>query len=81
MFGCSRAAALAAIEGFGHESCNYAAPGEWLATRCDCKYGGPTGRMGEQTGCPELRTLHKVVSEIPDEHWDALLAQAGMIRP
>lgn len=32
-------------------------PEKWPTSRCDCKYG-MSGR-GEETGCPEMRTLYR----------------------
>lgn len=80
-----RAMILAAIERLGVQHCGYAwGETPWLEHTCDCKYGGPgmasfnaaAGKVvpytGEKTGCPELRTLHHVVSLLTDAQWDEL---------
>jgi hypothetical protein len=58
----------------------------WMRTRCDCKYGASVllrqlegkgmGVGGEQTGCPELRTLYTIIKAMPDNVW-ALLGNSG----
>lgn len=52
---------------------------DWLATRCDCKYGTDvrlgqgrqTGEVGN--GCPELRTLHSILTVLSVDEWGILL--------
>ena len=38
---------------------------------CDCKYsrGEPLSKMGETTGCPELRTLIMLLDRMTDEQF------------
>lgn len=36
-------------------------PELWPTSRCDCKYGA-TG-IGEQNGCAEARTLHRMLTD------------------
>jgi hypothetical protein len=47
--------------------------------RCDCKYSyvgesqGLKGGLSESTGCPELRSVYKVLAVMEDEEWDSLV--------
>lgn len=69
-----------------------ATPEQWLGKRCDCKYGlrggmvrKPDGTLverlagGEQTGCPELRSLYVALQQLSDTQWEELIVQAGSI--
>lgn len=55
----------------------------WLETRCDCKYGYSVereksrGGVGEQTGCPELRSIYAVLEKMSEAEWNALTNEAG----
>ena len=56
----------------GENVCCYGG-GTWPETRfCDCKYGGPTGQgYSETTGCPELRTIHWILTHMSDDEFNA----------
>lgn len=57
-------AMLDALDKIGDHLCCYAG-GTWPNDRfCDCKFGGPGDRGGELTGCPELRTIRKVIANL-----------------
>lgn len=77
----SREGALAAITRMGSVCCSYSWGGVW-AERCDCKYGvvivqkWPTPTE-KGNGCPELRSLHTVISEMTDDEWALLVQRAG----
>lgn len=66
--GCLRVVGL-----LGVRQCSYTNPAggidDWLRTRCDCKYGAHSlaGEGGtEQNGCPELRTLYRMLDRMSD---------------
>ena len=44
-------------------------PDAWPTSFCDCKFGG--SGVGEQTGCPEARTLHRMLTnpDVPAPWW------------
>lgn len=47
---------------------------------CDCKYGfsleyHKKGRLGEQTGCPELRCVAALLSNMTDEEYDSIMSR------
>lgn len=56
----------------------------YLGSTCDCKYGGPPPLathqkaimgmaphiIGEQTGCPELRSAIAFFTELSDQEWN-----------
>lgn len=81
MIFCDRQQALDALKIIGRLRCAYA--GDWPDNICDCKYGGPVLMphpvyganlphevLGEQTGCPELRTLYRVIEKLTDGQWE-----------
>lgn len=72
----TRQQALKTIYELGARQCLYSREDKW-ANFCDCKYGSAHigGGMGEQTGCPELRTLHLVVSYMSDDEWEETCAR------
>jgi hypothetical protein len=44
------------------------------ATFCDCKYGyNPKEKWGEQTGCPELRTVVELLNKMTEEEYTEIL--------
>ena len=44
---------------------------------CDCKYGyDGRGYQGEQTGCPELRLLHELLSVMSEDEYKELVSRA-----
>lgn len=71
MFLGSREESLRVLALAGRERCVYS--GNWSDNRCDCKYGGPNEdfrwRGGEQSGCPELRSLYRIVEMMTDDEW------------
>lgn len=71
----SRETVLKALDEFGKRACAY---GTWPDGLCDCKYGYGEGG-GEQTGCPELRTLRWLVLTLTDDEWALLERRAGGI--
>lgn len=73
MFTCGRKRALEAVEDLCIRVCCYSID---QAQRCDCKYGGPSGKGGEQTGCPELRTVRLALMALTDEEFEGLLVMA-----
>jgi hypothetical protein len=82
MFFRDRDETLAGLAKLGGSLCAYTwDPDTWLTTRCDCKYGGPLRDrpQGEQTGCPELRSIYTVIAALTDEQWKAALNRAGGI--
>jgi hypothetical protein len=71
----SRSDTLEFLKGLGNSLCCYAG-GDWLTRRCDCKYNrdfrkGYDG--GEQTGCPEIRDLYRLVSTMTDVEYEMLM--------
>lgn len=67
---------VTAIIKLGAENCQYMGPkdvSEWPFSRCDCKYGGPTPNS-ESTGCPELRSLLKLVASMNKRRWEETVA-------
>jgi hypothetical protein len=87
MFFRDRGETLAGLAQLGGSLCGYTwDPADWLGVRCDCKYGGPVlstpgrpPRLSERTGCPELRSVYKVVAALTDQEWKDLLTRAGGI--
>lgn len=72
---------LAGLERIGGELCSYMLPGnDWTKVRCDCKYGGPKPQ-GEQTGCPEVRQAHRLLSMLTDDEWRELAARTWTGKP
>jgi hypothetical protein len=75
----SRSLVLSAIYQMGATCCAYSRGNVWAA-RCDCKYGlaraWPTAHE-KGNGCPELRSIYGLVSEISDEEWGQLLVRTG----
>lgn len=61
--------AIDAIKKLGEKQCCYVSKDEWPHW-CDCKYGGPDGKGGEKTGCPELMDILRVVENMSDNEWD-----------
>lgn len=76
MFLTDRESALAAIKALGARACDYCCDPElWPdGQMCDCKYGvrADSSLMGEQTGCPELRSIYVLVREMTDAEWAIL---------
>ncbi len=77
---------LEALKVIGRLRCAYA--GNWPDSICDCKYGGPKLQphpeygmnlphevLGEQTGCPELRTIYALLIEMGEEAFDKILSE------
>ncbi len=73
-FAGTREQALVAIYKLGAKHCLYSAGDKW-ADFCDCKFGGGHihSGMGEQVGCPELRTLHMIVNFMTDDEWEGFI--------
>lgn len=68
---------MRAVERLGIRACSYSI--DTWAVPCDCKTGiesdkSPHERYycGEQTGCPELRTLHLLLSDMTDAEYDEI---------
>lgn len=76
MFVHDRQLYLDALKVMGRACCVYA--GDWPENCCDCKYGVESGKWpgGHElgNGCPELRTLHTLVTALSDDEFDTLLA-------
>jgi hypothetical protein len=71
MFCASREQVLETIAKLGEQQCCYGGK-PWAERTCDCKLGGPADSLtSEQTGCPELRTLHDLVTRLTPEQWAA----------
>ncbi len=77
-FSVSRKKLLWSIEHMQTQRCTYLPDSP---RGCDCKYGiSPTSTpSGEQAGCPELRTVAKILRSLTDEQYDRLLLLAGGI--
>ena len=87
MFMGSRYECLHTIAMAGSAYCCYL-PGHknpeiWPVSLCDCKYCGPTtfgdSNFSEKTGCPEMKTLYRIVEALNDEEWEELIKQSGGI--
>jgi hypothetical protein len=64
---------MRAVEMLGVRACSYSSGSEWAIT-CDCKYGAESDRYesepiyaGEQTGCPEMRSLYVLLRDMTDD--------------
>jgi hypothetical protein len=79
----SRTNLIATIEALGEAACCYTGR-DWVTRHCDCKYGRWTDHpplTSEQTGCPELRQIHRVLTHTDDDTWHTLLRRAGYPPP
>lgn len=80
MFATNHPALLQTLEALGDNACCYGG-GDWVTRRCDCKYGRWTEKhnplTSEQTGCPELRQIHRVLAHIPPDDWEQMMRRAG----
>lgn len=65
MFVESRENVLKVIKKLQEKHCGY------VGDRCDCKYGGSF--QDEQTGCPELRCIIKLLENLNDEEYEQYL--------
>jgi hypothetical protein len=72
---------LDALVKMGGSVCQYNSPDTWALGRCDCKYGaeGFGGLLGEQTGCPELRSVYTLVATMTDAEWADLIERSGSV--
>jgi hypothetical protein len=58
-----------------------------MGSTCDCKYGAtgvPSWHMGENqgsenTGCPEIRLVRLLISNLSDTEYKALVKKSGGI--
>jgi hypothetical protein len=78
----TREQAIEAVKRIGVKFCVYSSGPEWAAT-CDCKYGVESDRSaresyycGEQTGCPEMRSLQILLMDMTDEEYAAIKARS-----
>jgi hypothetical protein len=75
---------LEEIARVGSSLCGYTLPGgDWTKVRCDCKFGGPRPDVavgGEQTGCPEIRSVYRLISAMTDQEFDQLVIRYAQIR-
>ena len=82
MFFKSRERTMAAIANLGSLKCAYLPghgdPVAWPTSRCDCKYGFTVASKpySEQTGCPEMRSVYKVLEAMTDEEWSDFVTRA-----
>jgi len=54
--------------------------GAHIPSFCDCKYGfAGRGFASEQTGCPELRLVHAILSAMTDAEYRNFVHRAGGI--
>lgn len=76
MFYVTREEVRQAIILLGDRQCAYMGT-EWINRFCDCKYGGPDtkGYGSEATGCPELRVVEEILSNITDEEYKTILSR------
>ena len=90
MFFQDRETTMRGIAELGSMACTYA-PGalgaeEWVkpTARCDCKYGIDRSNRrfagGEQTGCPELKSVWAVLDAMSDEEWDLMVRRTGGVQ-
>lgn len=83
MFVGSRAEVLAAIETMGIACCSYSH--DTWSPRCDCKFGVTPGKWPtvheRGNGCPELRSLHAMLSALTDVEWGLLAERDGSVPP
>lgn len=79
MFVSGRQEVLDGIAVMGARACLYSATDVEWARRCDCKYGvSPESYPGgEQTGCPELRAAHHVISRMSEDEWARFILRTG----
>lgn len=81
MFLADRQQMLEFINALGSTRCMY---GTWPDGPCDCKFGWRPGgsrpiTQGEQTGCPELRTLRTILTALTDDEWATVVAREGHV--
>lgn len=76
MFYVTREEIIQAIILLGDQRCVYGGQ-DWLNRFCDCKYGGPDskGYGSEESGCPELRVVEAILSNITDEEYESILSR------
>ena len=78
MFLGTRQESLRVLQLVGESVCVYAG-GDWPHF-CDCKYGGPDDSPGsEQSGCPELVSLHTIISIMTDKEWRNIGLKQGSL--
>lgn len=90
MFMASREVVLDYLARLGSQACCYMPshgnPAVWAGPThgCDCKYGhdplGPAPAFhgqSEQTGCPELRTVHRLIATMGPAEYALLMMRAG----
>jgi len=70
MFTRPREEALRNLKKMQQEACLY------NNTPCDCKYGASGSR--EETGCPELRTVIKMLENMDDEQYNEILGREAI---
>ena len=76
MFLGKRKEVLKVLKIMGNKLCVYA--GTPWPRYCDCKYGGPSERPGdEDNGCPELASIYAVVSLMTDLEWADIAKRGG----
>jgi hypothetical protein len=75
MFLGSRDTVLEGLRQTGGRLCSYNFADTWVDGRCDCKYGA-SGK-GEQSGCPELRSVYAIVEALTDAEWQILTSRSG----
>lgn len=82
MFFQTRETMLESLRRMGSACCGYDIDGSWPKNRCDCKFGAGAFKKnggGEQTGCPELRSVYEVIEAMGEADWDrAILAGGGV---
>lgn len=64
---------IVAIEAIRRVHCKYL-PGMTGSGFCDCKFGGKdiNSVSGEQTGCPELRTVGRLLEKMSEKDYQSL---------
>ena len=81
MFGCSKERLIAGLVNINKAHCAYNNGNSDLG-RCDCKYGAgekynPNSELGN--GCPEIRSVTKILEKMTDDEYEELCKRAGVI--
>ena len=80
MFFVTRKELLKTIHSMRRRACCYDGGEKKEPSFCDCKYGAKSmenpsmlAHLGEQTGCPELRSVEHILSVMKDSEYEKLV--------
>ena len=81
MFIVSKDRIIKSLDSLQKNSCAYFGPKGRGTGRCDCKYGyDGSNHSGEQTGCPELRSVVELLYKMTDKEYTRIHARKIKIR-